>query len=120
MVYKDKRVMLAVVCLLVLSGCFLGSWRKTTMTSYEAIGETLISTKTILKAQCDSGEIPAEKCEEIRAVYNNAVSLYKEAGDVAVLAIDLDDKIQKKKYMDMKNEVLALLSVIDKLIKGVM
>lgn len=107
-----KKIFLSLL-LVVVVGC--GSWQKTTLTSYQVIGETLVSAKSILKSQCDSGELPADKCAEIQAIYDKAVVIYAEAGDMAISAADLEDKAKQKKYTEMKQDILNLLTSIDKI-----
>lgn len=107
------KILLSFVFVVVLVGC--GSWQKTTLISYQAIGETLISVKTVLKAQCDSGELPADKCAEIQNAYNKAITIYEEAGTMAISAVDLEDKAKQKRYAEMKQDILNLLASIDKI-----
>lgn len=92
---------------LFIAGCM--SWQKTTLISYQVLGESLISARTVLEAKCNSGEIPADKCKEIKASYNKAVDLYKEAGTIAFDAIDFEDKVKEKRYFEIKQEILTLI-----------
>lgn len=110
-----KKILLSLFVVVLVCGC--GSWQKTTLTSYQAIGETLISVKTILKTECDSGELPADKCAEIQTAYNKAITIYEEAGTMAISAVDLEDKAKQKRYTEMKQDILNLLASIDRIRK---
>lgn len=102
-----KKELRLILCFILLSGCV--SWQKTTLVSYQTLGETLISVRTLLETKCNNGEISADKCEEIKTSYNKAVSLYKEAGEIAFNAIDFEDKIKEKRYFEIKQEILDLI-----------
>lgn len=105
---KNKiRITVAILLVVFIVGCV--SWQKTTLISYQVLGESLISVRTVLESKCNSGEIPVDKCEEIKASYNKAVDLYKEAGIIALTAIDFEDKAKEKRYFEMKLEILTLI-----------
>jgi len=85
-------------------------WQKKTMVTYEAIGETLNTAKPVLMSLCSTGKVNQADCSEIKAAYNAAVKIYKDLGDVAVLAIDTGDS---GLYKNKKQELLVWLEVIN-------
>jgi hypothetical protein len=100
---------IAVIVLFGLLGC--GAFRdmptetKVVM-SYEGMGAVLQTSKPILQAFCQDGTINPADCIEARKAYNEAVSIYKFLGDIALVAIDTGND---SSYQMMTTRLMDLL-----------
>jgi hypothetical protein len=74
--------------------------------SYEGMGAVLETSKPILQAFCQDGTINPGDCIEARKAYNEAVSIYKFLGDIALVAIDTGDD---SSYTMMVGRLMDLL-----------
>jgi hypothetical protein len=74
--------------------------------SYEGMGAILQTSKPILKAFCADGTLNPGDCIEARKAYNEAVTVYKFLGDIALMAIDTGDG---SSYQLMTTRLMDLL-----------
>lgn len=90
-------------------GCSSMPWQKQTVISYQIMGETLQSSKTVLQELCLTGALSAEDCSTARTTYNQAVDIYKLLGNQALIAIDIgNDSV----YKQLAAQLMQLLVIL--------
>ncbi len=100
------------IMLFIFIGCgSFGSMpiEKQVVISYEVMGETLKTAKPTMIGLCASGDISAEDCVNARNAYNEAVTLYKMLGEMAIVAVDTGDG---SNYQELSLQLMALLTTI--------
>jgi hypothetical protein len=93
---------------LLLSGC-AGVLGKTT-SGYELAGITLKAAYDTAKPSCEQGIIPADKCVQLKTIYNEARLVYIMAGDALVLAIDIQDLTKRQAKLEEYNSLTTQLT----------
>ena len=88
-------ILLAIVMLAILSGCATGTKGKL-VSSYELAGITLTGAYDTVKPVCDIGQLPADKCAQIKKLYNDARGIYLFAGEALIIAVETDDLIKRQ------------------------
>lgn len=100
---SQTRWLLAPILLsvLLLTGCagVLGK----TVSGYELTGITLKAAFDTAKPSCDQGVIPADKCVQIKTIYNEARLVYIMAGDALILAVDIQDLTKRQAKLEEYN-----------------
>ncbi len=87
--------LLAMVMLVGLMGCATGTKGKL-VSSYELAGTTLKMAYNVAKPACDANQLPADKCIQIKKIYNDARMTYLLAGDSLILAVEIDDLVKRQ------------------------
>jgi len=79
--------------------------------AYESMGAVLETALPALQGLCGTGAMSAEDCIEAKKVYNEAVSIYKFLGDVAIVAVDTGEdssfKMMSARLMKLLNQLQA-------------
>ncbi len=96
-----SRPYFVIIVFILLFGCFIGEFgcaglrglptETKVLMSYEGMGVVLQTSKPVMMALCADGTIKPDDCVEARKAYNEAVSIYKFLGDIALIAIDTGD-----------------------------
>ena len=104
-----RRFKISVVIFLamvILVACATGTKGKL-VSSYELAGTTLKVGYAVAKPACDTGQLPADKCVQIKKIYNDTRSAYLLAGDSLLLAIETDDLIKRQKFLEEYQRIVA-------------
>ncbi len=91
--FRISAVMILV--LVVLAACATGTKGKL-VSSYELAGTTLKAGYAVAKPACDAGQLPADRCVQLKKIYNDARATYLLAGDSLAMAIEIDDLVKKQ------------------------
>ncbi len=83
------------VLLVGLIGCATGTKGKL-VSSYELAGTSLKMAYNVAKPACDANQLPADKCVQIKKIYNDARASYLLAGDSLILAVEIDDLVKRQ------------------------
>jgi len=105
----------AVSCLMVVLLMFFfvsctKSWKGNTVTGYEITGTTIAQIGETAKSMCDAGSVKEADCAKIKDVYNKARKAYIASGDALVIAIKVEDEVQKKNAMAAYSTAITELS----------
>jgi hypothetical protein len=76
---------------------------------YEGIGAVLKTAKPILMSFCYDGTLNPDDCVKARSAYNEAVSIYKFLGDIAMVVMDTGDD---SSYQMMSVRLVTLITRI--------
>ena len=106
---KVLSSLMVVLFVLFIVSC-TKSWKGNTVTGYEITGTTIAQIGDTAKSMCDSGAVKASDCAKIKAVYNKARKAYIASGDALILAIKVEDDIQKKNAMKLYSDAINDLS----------
>lgn len=87
--------LLAMVLMVALMGCATGTKGKL-VSSYELAGTTLKMAYNVGKPACDANQLPADKCVQIKKIYNDARATYLLAGDSLILVVEIDDLVKRQ------------------------
>jgi len=91
------------------------------VTAYELAGITLKAAYDTAKPSCDSGALTAERCAQVKKIYNEARSSYILAGDALLIAVDVSDMVKRQakleEYQTLTNQVTKLTTQILKLLQ---
>lgn len=105
--------------ILLLTGC-AGVLGKTT-SGYELAGLSLKMAYDTAKPSCEQGILPADKCTQIKTIYNDARVVYMLAGDALILAIDTTDLAKRQakleEYSTLSLQVAKLTTNLVKLLQ---
>lgn len=92
-----------------------------TVSSYELAGITLKAAYDTAKPSCDQGALPADKCVQIKKIYNDARASYIVAGDALTLAVDATDLVKKQaaleEYTTLSTQFTKLTTNLIKLLQ---
>lgn len=102
---KFSLAILVIIMLVVCLSC--ATWKKDTVTGYEATGIALKAAYDVVKPSCDQGIFPADKCLELKSLYNKARLAYIAAGDTLILAINIEDAVKMKELQLKYNSLVA-------------
>jgi hypothetical protein len=87
--------LLAMVLVVMLGACATGTKGKL-VSSYELAGVTLKTAYNVAKPACDANQLPADKCVQIKKIYNDTRASYLLAGDSLIIAVEVDDLVKKQ------------------------
>ena len=88
-----------------MTGC-AGVLGKTT-SGYELTGLTLKMAYDTAKPSCEQGILPADKCVQIKTIYNDARVVYMLAGDALILAVDIQDLAKRQAKLEEYNGLVT-------------
>ena len=86
---------LAVALIMGLMGCATGTKGKL-VSSYELAGTSLKMAYNVGKPACDANQLPADKCIQIKKIYNDSRASYLLAGDYLIMAVEIDDLVKRQ------------------------
>ena len=108
---RKLRLALPLLLCLVLFACAT-PWQDNMTKGYEAAGIMGKTYYSIAKSSCEAvppavPALPADKCEQLKKINNDARKAYLLAGDSLILAIETDDAIQQQTLLTQYNTLLA-------------
>ena len=100
-----KKILgLSLICLLLV-GC--AGWRANTTNTYTGASFGLKAAVETVKPSCEQDAISIENCDKLKSRYNVAVTSYKSAGNVLILALTTEDAAQKKMLIEQFDTILG-------------
>ena len=94
-----------ILSIFLMTGC-AGVLGKTT-SGYELTGLTLKMAYDTAKPSCEQGILPADKCVQIKTIYNDARVVYMLAGDALILAVDIQDLAKRQAKLEEYNGLVT-------------
>ena len=94
-----------ILSIFLMTGC-AGVLGKTT-SGYELAGLTLKMAHDTAKPSCEQGILPADKCVQIKTIYNDARVVYMLAGDALILAVDIQDLAKRQAKLEEYNSLVT-------------
>lgn len=98
--------LISIILLAGLMGCATGTKGKL-VSAYELGGVTLKTGYNFAKPACDAGQLPADKCIQIKKIYNDARASYLLAGDYLILAVETDDVIKRQALLQEVSDLTS-------------
>lgn len=95
-----RKIFMGMVSLILLA-CLIGcaSWQTNMVKGYEAAGVMGQTYYTFAKTSCDNKTIEVNKCDQLKKINNDARKIYLTAGDGLILAIKVEDAVQREQLM---------------------
>ncbi len=119
-IYQNWASGLALI-LMVAFLCSCAGVLGKTVSGYELAGITLKAAYDTAKPSCDQGVLPADKCVQIKAIYNDARASYFLAGEALLLAVDITDLAKRQakleEYTTLSTKFTQLTTKLIKLLQ---
>ncbi len=99
-----------ILAMVILTACATGTKGKL-VSSYELAGTTLKAGYAVAKPACDAGQLPVDKCVQLKKIYNDTRGAYLLAGDYLILAIETDDLVKRQKFLEEYQGIVSQYTV---------
>ena len=91
-------VLLLSIMLFASFGCAT-TWQNKATVTYTSGAIGVSSVHGGFKPQCDSATLPADRCDQLKKIYNDTRDGYVAAGNILILALTTEDAVQKDQLM---------------------
>jgi hypothetical protein len=119
-----KKWVVLVLGLFLLVGCAGQKWMVTSTTTYVAGSAAMKVIEPAFHPPCNIGSLPADKCAQLKKVYNDTRGAYIAAGNALKLALLTVDSQQQANLMQqfpilwdrfsqLTNEIILLIQQIE-------